>query len=61
MKPITFLGGSLLNIREFPEDVKREIGHQLDRVQRGLDPYDWKPMKSIGKGVWLGYFGLFIW
>jgi phage-related protein len=29
----------------------REAGYQLDRVQHGLMPYDWKPMPSIGKGV----------
>jgi len=23
----------------------------LDRVQRGLEPTDWKPMTSIGQGV----------
>lgn len=26
-------------------------GFQLDRVQRGLEPFDWKPMASIGPGV----------
>ena len=31
--------------------AKHEAGHQLDRVQRGLDPTDWKPMQSIGRGV----------
>jgi len=31
--------------------VKRAVGHQLDRVQRGLDPVDWKPMNVVGKGV----------
>lgn len=24
---------------------------QLDRVQRGLEPFDWKPMSSVGLGV----------
>lgn len=24
---------------------------QVDRVQRGLDPADWKPMTTIGAGV----------
>lgn len=38
-------------VREFPAIAKREAGHQLDRVQRGLDPMDWKPMASVGKGV----------
>jgi phage-related protein len=28
-----------------------EAGYQLDRVQRGLDPDDWRPMPAIGAGV----------
>ena len=51
MKGIEFLGASLKTVREFPALAKREAGLQLDRVQRGLDPTDWKPMKSIGQGV----------
>lgn len=51
MKPIVFSGRSLETIRKFPLTVKREIGYQLDRVQRGLNPVDWKPMTSIGQGV----------
>jgi phage-related protein len=30
---------------------RREAGYQLDRVQRGLDPDDGRPMSSIGAGV----------
>jgi len=48
MKGIEFLGTSLKMVREFPALVKKEAGYQLDRVQRGLDPTDWKPMKSVG-------------
>ena len=51
MKGIEFLGASLKTVREFPTLAKREAGLQLDRVQRGLDPTDWKPMKSVGQGV----------
>ena len=51
MKPIAFLGGSLDDLRGFPADARREAGYQLDRVQRGLDPDDWRPMPSIGAGV----------
>ena len=51
MKPIAFLGTSLDDLRGFPAGVRREVGYQLDRVQRGLDPDDWKPMPSIGAGV----------
>lgn len=51
MKGIQFLGTSLKAIREFPALAKREAGYQLDRVQHGLDPTDWKSMKSVGQGV----------
>ncbi len=51
MKPLSFLGSSLDDLRAFPETARREAGHQLDQVQRGLDPEDWKPMQSIGSGV----------
>jgi phage-related protein len=51
MKRVAFLGDSLELIRAFPADARREVGFQMDRVQRGLDPDDWKPMKSIGSGV----------
>lgn len=51
MRQIVFLGRSLEAIREFPELVKRESGYELDKVQRGLDPKDWKAMPNIGPGV----------
>jgi phage-related protein len=51
MKPVVFLGDSLDHIRAFPERPRRDAGFQLDRVQRGLDPDDWKPMTAIGFGV----------
>lgn len=51
MKGIRFLGSSLELLRNFPAVAKREAGYQLDRVQHGLDPVDWKPMKSVGQGV----------
>ena len=51
MKPIEFCGRSREAIRAFPTNIKREAGHQLDRVQRGLDPIDWKPMPSLGAGI----------
>ncbi len=51
MKPVVFLGDSLGRIRAFPEGARRAAGYQLERVQRGLEPDDWKPMTSIGEGV----------
>lgn len=51
MKPVRFLGDSLKCLREFPVDARQDAGRQLDRVQRGKQPADFKPMPSIGKGV----------
>jgi phage-related protein len=51
VKPIRFLGDSLKCLREFPVDARQDAGYQLDRVQRGKQPIDFKPMPSIGKGV----------
>lgn len=51
MKPVRFLGDSLKRLREFPEDVRQDAGYQLERVQRGEQPADFKPMPAIGKGV----------
>ena len=33
------------------EDTKHDVGYQLDKVQRGEQADDFKPMPSIGKGV----------
>ena len=51
MKPITFLGDSLEELRAFPQGARRVAGMQLDKVQRGLAPDNWKPMKTVGPGV----------
>ena len=51
MKPVRFLGDSLKNLRDFPSDARQDAGRQLDKVQRGKQPDDFKPMPSIGKGV----------
>lgn len=51
MKRISFVGRSLDDLKQFPEGAKREAGYQLDKVQRGLEPSDWKPIKTVGRGV----------
>jgi phage-related protein len=51
MKPVEFLGDSLDCLRAFPERARREAGFQLERVQRDLEPDDWKPMSAVGPGV----------
>ena len=51
MKPIEFAGDALARLRDFPPTARKTAGYQLDRVQRGLEPDDWKPMKAVGEGV----------
>ena len=51
MKRLRFLGDSLSCLREFPADARHDAGFQLDKVQRGEQPDDFKPMPAIGKGV----------
>ena len=51
MRPVRFLGDSLKRLRDFPEDARHDAGYQLDKVQRGEQPDDFKPMATIGKGV----------
>jgi phage-related protein len=50
-RPVAWCGDSRERLREFSGDVRYEIGKQLNRVQGGLEPHDWKPMPSIGPGV----------
>jgi len=51
VKPVEFAGDSLARLRDFPVSSRRAAGYQLDRVQRGLEPDDWKPMTPVGAGV----------
>jgi phage-related protein len=51
MRPVRFLGDSLKCLRDFPESARHDAGYQLDKVQRGEQPDDFKPMAVVGKGV----------
>lgn len=51
MKSLVWVGSSLRDLKAFPIAARREAGYQLDRLQQGLVPTDWKPMTSIGPGV----------
>gem|GEM_PF-136248 len=51
-KPVIFLGSSLADLRDFPASARQEAGWMLDDVQHGLEPTDFKPMQSIGAGVY---------
>ncbi len=50
-KPVKFRDSALDDLRVFPASARREAGHQIDQVQHGQEPDDWKPMPTIVKGV----------
>ncbi|SEL61579.1 type II toxin-antitoxin system RelE/ParE family toxin [Ectothiorhodospira marina] len=50
-KPVEFRGSSFDDLRAFPIQARREAGHQIDQVQNGQEPDDWKPMNTVGRGV----------
>jgi len=52
MKTLHFLGSSLDDLKNFPDEVRRAAGFELDAIQRGLMPSDFKPMLNIGSGVY---------
>jgi phage-related protein len=51
MKPLKFVGSSLNDLRDFPEEARRIAGFELRAVQDGFKPRDWKPVQSVGLGV----------
>lgn len=51
MKALNFIGSSLDDLRNFPEEARKAAGFALYAIQRGLASCDWKPMPSIGRGV----------
>jgi phage-related protein len=51
MKPIRFLGDSLNALRKFLSVARHNAGYQLEKVQQGKAPDDFKPMLAIGNGV----------
>lgn len=51
MKPVRFLGDSLQRLRDFSEEARHDAGYQMEKVQRGEQPDDFKPMPAVGKGV----------
>jgi len=50
-KLVEFRGSALNDLRAFPAAARREAGHQIDQVQQGRDPDDWKPLSTVGQGV----------
>ena len=50
-RPIIWVGDSLKQVRNFPAEVKKDVGDALFDVQMGSKPPDAKPLKGVGSGV----------
>ncbi len=46
-KKVVWIGSSLNDLRDFPEDVKDEIGHALLTAQTGGKSHNAKPLKGF--------------
>jgi phage-related protein len=51
MKPLKFVGSSLDDLRDFPEEARRIAGFELRAIQDGFEPRDWKPIQAVGAGA----------
>jgi phage-related protein len=52
MKKLRFIGSSLDDLKNFPAEARREAGFELDAVQRGAMPMDFKPLLAVGPGAY---------
>ncbi len=43
-----FVGSSRDDLKEFPDEVRQDIGHMLHMVQMGLKPNEAKPLRGFG-------------
>jgi phage-related protein len=51
IKPLKFVGSSLDDLRNFPDEARRAAGFELHAIQSGLEPTDWKPLNIVASGV----------
>ena len=50
-RALVWVGSTLETVRRFPASARRIVGHQLHRIQMGVEPLDWRPMPAVGIGV----------
>jgi phage-related protein len=51
IRPVIWIGTSKKNLQDFPKDVQKLIGDELQLIQFGAIPTNTKPFKGIGSGV----------
>ena len=47
-RPLEWIASSRADLRKFPEDVRKEMGHSLHLAQLGERPNNAKPLKGFG-------------
>ncbi len=52
MKKVGWVGNSLEEMQDLPKAIRKAIGFQIRLLQEGLDPDDFKPMPTVGSGVY---------
>ena len=51
LKPVVFMGRSRQALKHFPEWSRWQAGNEINELQHGRMPADWKTMSSVGLGV----------
>lgn len=50
-KTVEWLGDSREIIKYFPDDIKMDLGADLYRLQKGLEPNNWKPFPGLKRNA----------
>lgn len=50
-KDINWRGSSLKDLRDFPVAARKKAGYELEHIQQGLPPADWKSVNIWGPGI----------
>lgn len=51
IKDIDWRGSSLKDLRDFPTDARKRAVYELEQIQHGLPPTQWKSVSDWGAGV----------
>jgi phage-related protein len=49
---VAWEGNSREVLLSFPDEVRQNLGFQLWQLQRGEQPTDYRPLPSVGRGVY---------
>ena len=52
MKKVAWVGNSQEELQDLPNSIRKGIGFQIHLLQEGLEAANFKPMPSIGRGVY---------